>query len=173
MLDFDRDSMRRIPSRKKAPDRRDVAHSALIAARAFLDEMRTRYRELEKRTGASITMHRVLACVAEEPGVSASRLANALGMKRPALSHLLKGLAERGWIERRRTPADQRTVQVHLSPAGRLVVAATAGRAVGTLQRAIANLSGPEVAALSSGLAALLRELPPPHAEDVDRQGAR
>jgi DNA-binding MarR family transcriptional regulator len=165
--------MRRKPARKPVSDRHDVAHSALIAARAFLDDMRSRYRELEKRTGASITMHRVLACVAAEPGVSASRLASTLGMKRPAVSHLLKGLAERGWIERRRTPSDQRAVQVHLSPAGKLVVEATAGRAVGTLQRAIANLSGHEVAALSSGLAALLRELPPSHSEDVDRPGRR
>ena len=165
--------MRRNPARKQTPDRQDVARAALLAMRTFLDDMRTRYRELEKRTGASITMHRVLACVASEPGVSASRLASTLGMKRPAVSHLLKGLAERGWIERRRTASDQRAVQLHLSPAGQLIVEATAGRAVGILQRAIGNLTDSEVMALSSGLAAMLRELPPTTSTEVLRRGRR
>jgi DNA-binding MarR family transcriptional regulator len=92
-------------------------------------------------------------------------------MKRPAVSHVLKGLAERGWIERRRTPVDQRAVQLHLSAEGKLTVEATAGRAVGTLQRAIANLSDNEVTELSSGLAALLRELPAPPRAPVSLPG--
>jgi MarR family transcriptional regulator, organic hydroperoxide resistance regulator len=154
--------MHRTTARVKTLVRRDTERAALLAARTFVDAMRSRYRDLERQTGASIPMHRALACIAAVPGISASSLASALGMKSPAVSHVLKGLAERGWIERRRIPADQRSVQLHLSAAGRLTVEATAGRAVGTLQRAIGNLSDIEVAALSVGLTALLRTLPPP-----------
>jgi DNA-binding MarR family transcriptional regulator len=152
--------MRRKSAREQNVDRREVERAGLISARAFIDDMRSRYIDLEKLTGASISMHRALACVAATPGVSASSLATTLGMKRPALSHILKGLAERGWIERLRAPMDQRAVQLHLSAAGKQTVEATAGRAVGTLQRAIARLSDDEVMCLSAGLAALLRELP-------------
>jgi DNA-binding MarR family transcriptional regulator len=144
-----------------------MLRTALLSARTFVDDMRSRYRELEMQTGASITMHRALACIAETPGISASRLASTLGMKRPAVSHILKGLAERGWIERLRTAADQRAVQLYLSPEGKQTVADTAGRAVGTLQRAIGHLSDAEVAALSTGLVAVLRELP-----ELPRPGA-
>ena len=152
--------MRRTPARKHPADRRDRQRKALLSARKLVDDMRSRYRELERLTGASIPMHRALAGIAESPGISASHLATMLGMKRPAVSHVLKGLAERGWIERVRTAADQRAVQLYLSPAGKQIVEDTAGRAVGTLQRAIDHLSDAEVAALSTGLAAVLRELP-------------
>lgn len=151
--------MSRPPGRDPTNPRRIGERRALLAARALIDGMRTRYRELELQTGASISMHRALACIASEPGLSASRLATALGMKRPAVSHVLKGLAERGWVERQRTAADQRAVQLHLTSTGRQTVQATAGRAVGTLQRAVGHLSDDEVAALETGLAALLREL--------------
>jgi DNA-binding MarR family transcriptional regulator len=147
------------PVRDSSPGRRRSERLALLGARSFIDDMRDRYRELERQTGASITMHRALACIAAEPGLSASRLATVLGMKRPAVSHVLKGLAERGWVERQRTASDQRAVLLHLTPAGRQTVQATGGRAVGTLQRALSQLTDPEVAALATGLAALLREL--------------
>jgi DNA-binding MarR family transcriptional regulator len=153
--------MSRTTVRAKPTDRHRAERAALLSARMFIDDMRARYRELEKQTGASITVHRALDCVAGHPGLSASGLATALGMKRPAVSHLLKGLAENGWIERVRTKADQRSVQLHLTAAGRLVVEATAGSAVGTLRRAMGHLTDAEVLALSIGLPALLRELPP------------
>src|SRR5688500_15792959 len=81
---------------------------ARLAARALIDHVRSRYRELEQLTGAPITANRVLVCLGEEPGITASRLAGALGMQRPALSQVLKGLVERGWIERERDESDQR-----------------------------------------------------------------
>lgn len=153
--------MSRSTARAPQTDRHSAERAALLSARAFIDDMRTRYRELEKQTGASITMHRALDSIAGNPGISASALAAALGMKRPAVSHVLKGLAERGWIDRHRTKADQRSVQLRLTAAGTQIVEATAGSAVGTLRRAVSHLTESEVAALSSGLAALLRELPP------------
>lgn len=153
--------MKRNPSRA-APDRQRTERAALLSLRAFIDDMRTRYRELERETGASIAMHRALACVAASPGVSASGLATALGMKRPAVSHLLKGLSGRGWIERRRISTDQRSVQLFLTSTGKRIIDATGGRAVGVLQRAVSKLSDVEVDSLSSGLVALLQELPAP-----------
>ncbi len=151
--------MSRPPGRDPTNPRRIGERRALLAARTLIDDMRTRYRELEQQTGASISMHRALACIANEPGISASQLATALGMKRPAVSHVLKGLAERGWVERLRTAADQRAVQLHLTTPGRQTVQVTAGRAVGALQRAVGHLSDAEVVALETGLAALMREL--------------
>ncbi|HEX5688471.1 MAG TPA: hypothetical protein VFX76_00615, partial [Roseiflexaceae bacterium] len=59
---------------------------ALLAARALVDRMRTLYRELEQLTGTHIAAHRALTCIGSEPGIAASKLASALGMRRPALS---------------------------------------------------------------------------------------
>jgi DNA-binding MarR family transcriptional regulator len=134
--------------------------AALLSARALVDRMRTLYRELERMTDAPITVHRALACIGEEPGIPASRLATRLGMQRPAVSHVLKGLAARGWIERRRHEGDQRSVQIHTTADGQQILRATSGRAVGTLQRAVRGLSARQLQQLADGLAALLARLP-------------
>jgi DNA-binding MarR family transcriptional regulator len=137
-----------------------LERDALLSARSLVDRMRTLYRELERMTDAPITVHRALACIGEEPGIPASLLATRLGMQRPAVSHVLKGLVARGWIERRRHEGDQRSVQIHPTADGQLILRATSGRAVGTLQRAVRGLNGRQLQQLAEGLAALLARLP-------------
>ena len=137
-----------------------LERDALLSARALVDRMRTLYRELERATDAPITVHRALACIGEEPGIPASRLATRLGMQRPAVSHVLKGLAARGWIERRRHEGDQRSVHIHATADGQQIMRATSGRAVGTLQRAVRGMSARQLRQLADGLAALLARLP-------------
>lgn len=146
--------------RNRAERRPRLERQALFASRTLVDRMHSLYRELERRTDAPITMHRALVCVGNEPGISASGLAKALGMQRPAISHVLKGLAERGWIERRREDSDQRSVRLYVTANGRKVLGATAGRASGTLQRSVRRLSDEALAGLAAGLQALLEHLP-------------
>jgi DNA-binding MarR family transcriptional regulator len=137
-----------------------LERDALLSARSLVDRMRALYRELERATDAPITVHRALACIGEEPGIPASRLAARLGMQRPAVSHVLKGLAARGWIERRRHERDQRSVQIHATADGQQILRATSGRAVGTLQRAVRGMGARQLRQLADGLAALLARLP-------------
>jgi DNA-binding MarR family transcriptional regulator len=145
-----------------ATRREALERDALLSARALVDRMRSLYRELERATDAPITVHRALTCIGETPGLGASQLADRLGMQRPAVSHVLKSLAARGWIERRRHDGDQRSVQIHPTAEGQQVLRATAGRAVGTLQRAVRGLNVRELENLAAGLAALLARLPAP-----------
>jgi DNA-binding MarR family transcriptional regulator len=76
------------------------------------------------------------------------------------VSHVLKGLVARGWIERRRHEGDQRSVQIHPTAEGLQILRATSGRAVGTLQRAVRGLSARQLRQLADGLAGLLARLP-------------
>ncbi len=133
---------------------------ALLAARELVDRMRSLYRELEQLTGAPIGLHRALVCIGDEPGLTASRLAARLGMRRPAVSQTLKSLTLRGWIERRRSDLDQRAVQIHPTAAGRQVLRATAGRATFTLQRAVCQLPQGQLEQLAGSVELLLGLLP-------------
>ncbi len=146
--------------RRNAGDREELERRALLAARTLVDRMRSLYRDLERDTGAPIAAHRALACVGDEPGITASRLALALGMQRPALSHVLRSLVEGGWVERVRSDADQRSVRLYLAVPGRRVLAATAGRAVGTLQRAVRQLTDRGLEGLAASLDEVLQHLP-------------
>ena len=157
-----RHRLRQSAAAGRGADRKPLERAALLAARTLVDRMRALYRELERQTDAPITLHRALNYISENPGMTASNLATALGMQRPAVSHTLKGLAERGWIERRRHASDQRSVRLHVTAPGEHVIGATAGRAVGTLQRCVRNLSPQELRGLAVGLDALLINLPPP-----------
>jgi DNA-binding MarR family transcriptional regulator len=140
---------------RAAPENR-----ALLAARSLVDRMRALYRELEQLTGAPITLHRALVLIGNEPGITASRLAQQLGMQRPAVSQLLKSLTKRGWVERQRAALDQRTVHIYPTNEGRQVLHATAGRAVFTLQRAVCSLPHAELQQLIAGVEFLLTQLP-------------
>ena len=140
--------------------RATLENGALLAARALVDRMRTLYRELERMTGAPITLHRALVCIGNQPGLPASELARQLGMQRPAVSQVLKSLATRGWIERRRHQDDQRSVQIHPTAEGSRILGATSGRAVVTLQRAVRTLSSSDLQRLARGLHSLLAKLP-------------
>jgi DNA-binding MarR family transcriptional regulator len=92
-------------------------------------------------------------------------------MQRPAVSQLLKNLAARGWIERRRSDADQRAIQIHITAGGKAILQATAGRAVFTLQRAVCSLPSRELEQFAAGLELLLVQLPErPPAEPLARK---
>lgn len=133
---------------------------ALLAARTLVDRMRALYRELENLTGAPIALHRALTVIDGEPGLRASQLADALGMQRPAVSHMLRALAARGWVERSRSEDDQRSVRLFVSAEGRKLLGRTSGRVTGTLQRAVSNLTDDELEQLATSLTALLESLP-------------
>jgi DNA-binding MarR family transcriptional regulator len=131
----------------------------LLAMRSVIDQMRERYRALERATGAPITSHRVLAAIAATPGIGASALAQQLGMNRPAMSQVLKSLDERGWIRRRRDLGDGRSVQLRITQSGGQLVRSTAGRASGTLDRCIRALSDAELRAATVGLRAIAKHM--------------
>lgn len=140
-------------------DRRSAERRALLATRELIDYMRARYRELEQLTGAPISMHRALVVIAARPGITASQLAASLGMKRPAVSHVLKGLAKRAWVERVRTTSDQRSVQLFVAPDGQRIIQNTGGKASGRLQRAMQRLSDAEIDGLAIAMTALISHL--------------
>jgi len=133
----------------------------LAAARALVERVARLHADLERTTGAPIAMLRVLVCIEREPGVRVSRVATLLAMKGPALSHVLRGLVQRGWISRDRSPQDERVVELHLTSAGRRVLRATSGRAVGILQRAVERLPAAALPSLADGLESLILQLPP------------
>lgn len=136
--------------------------AALLLARTLVDRTRALYRELEQRTGAPVQAHRALAGIAAEPGIQSSQLASSLGMQRSALSHLLRTLADQGWIERRRSGADQRSVHLFVTNAGNGMLGATAGRMVGVLQHAVEQLDNTQLVELERSLQALLQHIEPP-----------
>jgi len=77
------------------------------------------------------------------------------------MSHVLKALALKKWIERRRSDEDQRSVRVYVTATGRSMLQATAGRVAGVLQRAVKQLDERQLRELDQSLEALLGQMAP------------
>lgn len=90
----------------------------------------------------------VLVLVSEQPGISQSDVARALGIERSGVVALVDELAGRGLVRRVPRPDDRRTHALQPTPAGRRLCT----RAVDAVQahetRVLAVLSGEERAAL-------------------------
>jgi DNA-binding MarR family transcriptional regulator len=61
----------------------------------------------------------VLTLIAHNPGITSRQLCTALDILPPNLVGLIKGLDQRGLIERHPHPTDRRAQGLHLSPDGR------------------------------------------------------
>jgi DNA-binding MarR family transcriptional regulator len=62
---------------------------------------------------------RTLSILAEKSGLPISELARHTFIERTAISHLLRQMAKEGLIERRSRRGDKRTIEIHITAAGR------------------------------------------------------
>jgi len=76
------------------------------------------YRPLLSQIGLTYTQYVVMLVLWERQRVLFRELTDALEMDSATLSPLLKRLAEKGLVERNRNTADERMVEVELTPSG-------------------------------------------------------
>ena len=65
----------------------------------------------------------ILMLVVQNPRVNQKQLGHALDVSPPNMAVTLDRMVERGWVERVRSTADRRAQHIHLTDAGRVLVA--------------------------------------------------
>jgi len=115
------------------------------------------YQPLLEPLGVTYPQYLVLLVAWEEDGASVKRLGERLQLDSGTLTPLLKRMAAQGLVERRRDPADERVVRIHLTAAGR----ALERRARGVPKQLMckAGLSVPEILELRETLTRVTRKL--------------
>ncbi|WP_070379519.1 MarR family winged helix-turn-helix transcriptional regulator [Rhodococcus sp. WMMA185] len=93
---------------------RQVCFALYSASRA----MTATYRPLLEKLGVTYPQYLVLLALWEHDGRGVSELCDALALDTGTLSPLLKRLEVLGLLERRRSPADERRVSIHLTESG-------------------------------------------------------
>lgn len=133
-------------------DRSDDAPAWLIQRTARL--LRVLFLHLVREHDVEVTpeMWMILARLLARDGQTQNDLADATFRDRPNVSRLVSGLERRGLVRRRADTADRRRVRVHLTGAGRRLVAATAPIAARTRDWIYADLSKQELEALRRSL---------------------
>lgn len=79
-------------------------------------------------------------------------LADFVNVSAPTMSTVINTLVKRGWLERQRSLADRRVVQVTLTPAGEEILAQAQRHMVTILAAALEPLSAPDRQLLKDGL---------------------
>jgi len=76
------------------------------------------YNEEAKNYGSTMAMGFTLLSIDPKTGTPSTALGPKMGMEATSLSRILKGLEERGFIERKPNPNDGRGVLIHLTSSG-------------------------------------------------------
>ncbi len=111
-------------------------------------------RVFEKRLGdegMTLPQFRVLSFLSEGEW-AASKVADWLAVSRPSLTSLVDGLVEQGWVERKESPTDRRSVLHHLTASGRTQLAGATDALAGTLDALLDHLDDDERARAVDGL---------------------
>ncbi|HWG94121.1 MAG TPA: helix-turn-helix domain-containing protein [Mycobacteriales bacterium] len=119
-------------------------------------------RQLQADAGLTHADYAVLAVLSDAPDgvLRMSALATGTGTSQSRLSHAVRRLEERGWVERRRCDDDGRGALAALTAAGRAVLAAAApGHVAEVRRRVLEPLSREQVAALADAAGALAEHL--------------
>jgi DNA-binding MarR family transcriptional regulator len=144
-------------SRDREADHLRLDDQLCFALYAASRAMTAAYAPLLDELGVTYPQYLVLLVLWERDGARVSHLGDRLQLDSATLTPLLKRLEARGLVERRRSAADERVVEVFLTAAGKRL----RRRAAEVPLRAFARsgLTGPELAALRATLQELTRRL--------------
>lgn len=90
----------------------------------------------------------LLQLIAENPGVSPSRLAQALAVKTPGITVWIDRLVTRNLVNRERSATDGRAQHLHVTPDGKVLVAQAAQKLLQADRQLLQHLSLEEQATL-------------------------
>lgn len=111
---------------------------------------------IQKQCGVSGAQLWLLQEIADAPGLRVGELAARMAIHQTTTSNLIDALEKRGYLKKSRDDADQRVVNLLLTPGGTRVLRKAPRPARGLLAEALARLDPKQRTQLDAGLQALL-----------------
>nr|WP_314628641.1 MarR family winged helix-turn-helix transcriptional regulator [uncultured Noviherbaspirillum sp.] len=111
---------------------------------------------IQKQCGVSGAQLWILQEIAEAPGLRVGELAARMAIHQTTTSNLLDALEKRGYLKKSRDEADQRVVNLLLTPSGSRILRKAPSPARGLLPEALARVDPKKRKQLDAGLQALL-----------------
>jgi len=116
-------------------------------------------KKMENELGITGPQRLVLRVVGQFPGLSASELAHIVRLHPSTITGILQRLVSRGWLERRRDPADTRRVQLRLKPHAVSYTRTTRGTVEREVRLALKAVGAENVASARAVLTAIAERL--------------
>jgi DNA-binding MarR family transcriptional regulator len=145
----------------------EPAWRVLRQFRVVFNSVKTHFQQIEKRVGIGGAQLWALSLIRDQPGRGVTDLARAMDIRQSTASNLVRSLVERGLITTQRQAPDRRSVQLHVLPSGRRLLAKAPGPFAGVLPGALARLDAAALHRLDRDLSALISAL------DADTRSAK
>ena len=136
-----------------------LAIETLKQLRIIISAVRQHFRALEEACGVSGAQVWILSAIAENPGVTVSRLSETLSVHISTVSNMLDKLAKAGLVERLRSEDDRRVVNLQLTDKGRDVLSLAPQPLTGLVPHALDNLPEAALIRLHEDLALLIQQM--------------
>jgi len=143
---------RSIPAAGREPE----ALETLAKLRIVIRAAQRHSAAIQKQCGVSGAQLWMLQEIADAPGLRVGELAARMAIHQTTTSNLIDALEKRGYLKKARDDADQRVVNLLLTPAGTRVLRKAPRPARGLLPETLARLDPKKRAQLDAGLQALL-----------------
>ena len=134
----------------------EPATRVLRQFRLVFNSIKTHFQQVEKRAGLGGAQVWALSVIRDRPGIGVNNLAQALDVRQPTASNLVKALSDQNLIEVRKAPHDGRAVCLHVRPQGVKVLRKAPGPLTGVLPQALADLDATTLKRLEKDLAKLI-----------------
>jgi DNA-binding MarR family transcriptional regulator len=136
-------------------------HVSSVLKLFFLCQSRMQQTAMPDWQSLDLTMAqlKVLVTLGFEGSVTISKLAEALAISHPTVSHLVERLVQAGLAERREDATDRRYTLARLTAQGETMFQRLRQGRLDRLQSYLAQLDEQDIAALHQGLEALVRAI--------------
>ena len=118
----------------------DDATRVLLQFRMVFGAVRSHFQKQERAVGLGGAQVWALSVVAAQPGIGVGHLAQALNIRQPTASNMLKTLQQRGLVVAHKADHDRRAVQISLTVEGQALLAKAPGPPAGVLPAALMAL---------------------------------
>ena len=131
----------------------------LLQFRMVFGAVRGHFQRVEQAVGLAGAQVWALSVVQATPDLSLGTLAQALRIRQPTASNMVKQLIARGLVQAIRNPQDKRRLLLRVTPEGAALLGQAPGPPAGVLPAALGRLSPDVLHSLESNLQALLNHL--------------
>ncbi len=136
-----------------------AAARVLRQFRLVFNVVKTHFQQVEKKVGVGGAQVWALHVVSQRPGIGVHGLAQAMDVRQPTASNLVKSLTDQGLLQVRKEGLDRRAVQLHVLAPGLAVLQRAPGPFAGVLPQALDGLDEATLTRLEQDLGVLIARL--------------
>lgn len=124
--------------------------------RVVFNAVRTHFRQIEKQAGLGGAQVWALSLIQDHPGIGVGGIAKNMDIHQSTASNLIKTLLRKELVSMDKSAQDKRSVQLHILPTGRTLLAHVPAPFEGVLPAALQQLDVATLARLDADIGALI-----------------